>query len=132
MGNGLSSDFDEGRSLFDQKRFRESLVFFEREFARLSKEKLLDSEDGVSLCQFLGLALDVLGDYRRAAEVWERRRSVQEDKLEITEGRHLLQTLEMLGRSLVWTGQGSFFGFFVFFFKKKKKKNSCFQRSSRC
>jgi hypothetical protein len=106
MGNGLSADFDAGRALFDQKRFRESIVAFEKEWNKLLQGKVLDSEDGVSLCQFLGVALDAVGDYSRSAQVWERRRMIQEEKLEISEGRQLIQSLEMLGRALVWTGQG--------------------------
>ena len=49
-----SADFDTGRALFDQKKFRESVTWFEKEWVTLSKAKQLESEDGVSLCQFLG------------------------------------------------------------------------------
>jgi hypothetical protein len=106
MGNGLSKDFDQGRELFDKKQFRPSIACFFKEWARMSADKQLDSEDGVTQCQFLGVALDVVGDYSRAAVVWDRRRHIQEDKLEIHAGRGLNQSLEMLGRALVWTGEG--------------------------
>ncbi len=104
MGNALGQQFDKGRELFDARRFREAAVLFEREFRRMAAERTLMSEDGVTLCQFLGLALDAMGDYARAAEVWERRRATQEEVLQLHDGRGLSLTIEMLGRALLWSG----------------------------
>ncbi len=104
MGNALSEQYDKGRELFDQRRFKEAASCFDKEYARLTRDRLLATEEAVTLCQFFGLSLDAVGDYVRAVEVWERRRKTQEEALDITEGRGLSLTVEMLGRAMLWSG----------------------------
>ena len=79
---------------------------FEKEHSRFEEEGLFEKEpEGAALLLLhLGLCSEYVGNYKRAAQVYEMRKTVQEKKLDITKGFDYIVTLDGLASSLLWSG----------------------------
>lgn len=98
-GSEKASCFNSGMSAYQSGRYSDAVSHFERAVTLAKQEEgSLKSHNGITCLAWLGLALFMLGEHDRAAEVFDKCNTLEEQGFGLTQD--YAQTLVIIGHAL--------------------------------